>query len=181
MGDVTDRLNLAARPRVVIDTCVLLRAMYHRVFPEIERQENVLSFNALALARRSHAICFTEATRSEALHMIARMRRRPCDGPSRDEERIRFVQKFIEQASLLVQPAASSLQCRDPKDQMFLEAAAGAKADYVISTDKDLLVLGHDGFCQIVLPEKFSGNVSEEIAQKKRSARKAARAQAKCG
>lgn len=31
--------------------------------------------------------------------------------------------------------------CRDPKDEMFLTAALAGKVDYVVSGDKDLLVL----------------------------------------
>ena len=31
--------------------------------------------------------------------------------------------------------------CRDPKDQMFLNLAASAKADYLVTGDQDLLVL----------------------------------------
>ena len=32
-------------------------------------------------------------------------------------------------------------RCPDPKDQMFLEAAATAKADYLVTKDRDLLDL----------------------------------------
>lgn len=45
--------------------------------------------------------------------------------------------------------------CRDPNDLKYLEAAASADADFLISSDKDLLALKTFGKTQIVTPNKF--------------------------
>jgi len=45
--------------------------------------------------------------------------------------------------------------CRDPKDDMFLECADLAKADFLISGDKDLLVLGSYKRTRIVSPAEY--------------------------
>jgi putative PIN family toxin of toxin-antitoxin system len=45
--------------------------------------------------------------------------------------------------------------CRDPKDNMFLECAALAKADYLIAGDKDLLVLGSYARTRIIAPLEY--------------------------
>ncbi len=45
--------------------------------------------------------------------------------------------------------------CRDPKDNMFLECAALAKADYLIAGDKDLLVLGSYANTRIITPLEY--------------------------
>ncbi|HEY8709707.1 MAG TPA: putative toxin-antitoxin system toxin component, PIN family [Burkholderiaceae bacterium] len=46
-------------------------------------------------------------------------------------------------------------QCRDTNDQMFIELAAVGKADYLVTGDKDLLVLAADFGDRIVSAEAF--------------------------
>ncbi len=45
--------------------------------------------------------------------------------------------------------------CRDPNDNMFLELAVAAKADYIITGDKDLLELNPFKGTQIIAPKEF--------------------------
>ena len=45
--------------------------------------------------------------------------------------------------------------CRDPKDQMFIELAAVGKADWLVTGDKDLLVLAPEFNRPIVTAEAF--------------------------
>lgn len=45
--------------------------------------------------------------------------------------------------------------CRDPKDDMFLECAALAKADLLIAGDKDLLVLASYRNTRIITPAEY--------------------------
>ncbi len=47
--------------------------------------------------------------------------------------------------------------CRDPKDDMFLECAALAKAELLVTGDKDLLVLGSYTGIRIVTPVEYLG------------------------
>jgi uncharacterized protein len=46
-------------------------------------------------------------------------------------------------------------ECRDPKDDMFLECAMRAKANLIIAGDKDLLVLGSYKGTRIVTPSDY--------------------------
>ena len=46
-------------------------------------------------------------------------------------------------------------QCRDPHDQMFIELAAAGKADFLVTGDKDLLVLAPEFGGRIVTAEAF--------------------------
>ena len=46
-------------------------------------------------------------------------------------------------------------QCRDPRDDMLLEAAASASADYLVSGDRDLQVLHPFEGIPIVSPARF--------------------------
>ncbi len=45
--------------------------------------------------------------------------------------------------------------CRDPKDDMFLECAALAGADVLVTGDKDLLSLGSYGAARIITPLEY--------------------------
>ncbi len=46
-------------------------------------------------------------------------------------------------------------ECRDPKDDMFLECAALAKAALIVAGDKDLLTLGSYKGTRIVTPAEY--------------------------
>ncbi|NJR56286.1 MAG: putative toxin-antitoxin system toxin component, PIN family [Acaryochloris sp. CRU_2_0] len=56
------------------------------------------------------------------------------------EEREEFLEALIERAGL-VEITENVQECRDPKDDKVLELALNGEAQYVISGDKDLLVL----------------------------------------
>ena len=48
-------------------------------------------------------------------------------------------------------------ECRDPKDDKFLEAALGGNADCIVSGDQDLLSMNPDRSIPIVSPAVFLG------------------------
>jgi putative PIN family toxin of toxin-antitoxin system len=62
---------------------------------------------------------------------------------------------LLSNASELVDPIPIAPVCRDPKDQIFLEAAVGGKAEYLVSGDKDLIVLKNIRGIPIVTPAQF--------------------------
>lgn len=49
--------------------------------------------------------------------------------------------RLLTETGVMVIPVPATVECRDPKDQMFLECAIGGSADYLVSGDKDLLSL----------------------------------------
>ena len=51
-------------------------------------------------------------------------------------------------------------QCRDANDQMFLELAAVGKADFLVTGDKNLLVLASEFRRSIVTAEAFLGGLN---------------------
>ncbi len=50
-------------------------------------------------------------------------------------------QFFSPSLATFVDITSNITDCRDPKDNKFLELAIDGKADYIVSGDKDLLVL----------------------------------------
>lgn len=69
----------------------------------------------------------------------------------------RWTRQLME-ASVMVTPKAASLACRDIDDQKFLECALGGTADFIISGDNDLLVLGNIEGIPIVRARTFVDN-----------------------
>ncbi|MFH1026876.1 MAG: putative toxin-antitoxin system toxin component, PIN family [Pseudomonadota bacterium] len=59
---------------------------------------------------------------------------------------------FVEPVEIVEQVTGV---CRDPHDDMFLAAAAGGGAQYLVSGDQDLLVLEHFGKTRIVTVTEF--------------------------
>jgi hypothetical protein len=57
-----------------------------------------------------------------------------------EHERRAFLRRLTEEA-LLAMPNEAIRVCRDPKDDIYLEAAVAANAEAIISRDKDLISL----------------------------------------
>ncbi|MDZ4760997.1 MAG: putative toxin-antitoxin system toxin component, PIN family [Alphaproteobacteria bacterium] len=67
-----------------------------------------------------------------------------------------YVQHLLSLAGMTVRdPQPLSGIVRDPEDDMIIACAATAAADYLVSRDKDLLVLGAYGATAIVTPRSF--------------------------
>jgi putative PIN family toxin of toxin-antitoxin system len=52
---------------------------------------------------------------------------------------VETVLRFLATRGELVEPSVEIHGCRDPHDDMFLEAAVSARADRLVTGDKDLL------------------------------------------
>lgn len=64
--------------------------------------------------------------------------------------------KLIDKTAIFIEPIEfPTAACRDPDDVKYLEAATAAEADYLISSDNDLLVLKRIGKTKIVSPAAF--------------------------
>ena len=65
--------------------------------------------------------------------------------------------RLLTEFSEMVQPQHLGGICRDPGDEMYLEAAVGGRAKALISGDHDLLVLGNVTGIPILSPKSFLG------------------------
>ena len=74
-----------------------------------------------------------------------------------DETTIQQLTRFAQQAFRLVTPTNPlPTLCRDPDDNHVLQLAEFVQADYLITGDKDLLVLDPFGTCRILSPKVFA-------------------------
>jgi len=78
-----------------------------------------------------------------------------------EEERMRFLVALLKEAEL-VEITEAVTDCRDAKDNKFLELAVSGEADCIISGDDDLLVLSPFRGIPILTPREFLSDLSEQ-------------------
>jgi hypothetical protein len=82
------------------------------------------------------------------------LRRKEFDKYVLEDERLEFITAFVREA-ILVEITESVNECRDPKDNKFLELAVSGKATCIVSGDDDLLVLHPFRRIPILTPRQF--------------------------
>ena len=124
------------------------------------------------------AIFWPRSTARRAWTLVARRTVRCCVTPEIEEEyrrtclelqRVRFPDRlplpflgWIHQKALHCVPALLGKQrSRDPTDDPFLACALAAQANYVVTSDRDLLSLGKPFGIAVVTPAEFIRRVAE--------------------
>lgn len=79
----------------------------------------------------------SDATRAE----LAAVLQRPRIHPSLPADAARRLDEFDRLVSLVANPPATDLPCRDPDDQMFIDLAVAVGARWLLTKDKALLAL----------------------------------------
>lgn len=91
----------------------------------------------------------------EVINELDDVLRRPrLDKYIHEEDRIRFLMTLLREAQL-VRVACTVTDCRDPKDNKYLELAVAAGAACIISGDQDLLVLSPFRKISVLTPREF--------------------------
>lgn len=88
------------------------------------------------------------------LELIDVLNRPKFDKYLTQDERMRFMVSFLKVAEMVEIDEMISA-CRDPKDNKLLELAVCGKADFLITGDKDLLVLNPFREVEIITPREF--------------------------
>ncbi len=71
------------------------------------------------------------------------------------ENQARFFEMIRQQSEIVETDVVIDSTSRDIKDDPVLASAADGHADYIVTGDRDLLVLGEYEGIQIVTPEQF--------------------------
>ena len=128
--------------RFVLDTGVLISAV---LLPRsVPRQAVDLAF--------ARGIVLASADTIEELDEV--LRRPKFNRYIREEERLLFLSAFIRDAKV-VDVTEKVKECRDPKDDKFLELAVSGNAACIVSGDSDLLVLNPFRRVAIFTPQEF--------------------------
>ncbi len=131
--------------RAVVDTNVVLRALIKpqgTVGPVLGRLRN-----------GDYAAIYSEPILDELLAKLALPRLREKYGL--DNEVTADLVALLALRGELVGPVRRVRVCRDPHDDMFIEAALAGAAEYVVTGDKDLLSLRRFESVQFVTPRIF--------------------------
>lgn len=108
--------------RIVLDTNIVVSALLQPLGPSA-------SIFLMALAGKAR-LCLTEPILTEYEEVLRRPRLK------RDAAVVRHALASIRKAGDLVRPASGIHACSDPDDNIFLECAEAAEADYLITGNK---------------------------------------------
>jgi hypothetical protein len=133
---------MTSDPRFVLDTGVLISAV---LLPRSVPRQAV----DLAIAR---GIVLASVDTIDELDEV--LRRPKFDRYLREEERLLFLTAFIRDAKV-IEVTEKLTECRDPKDNKFLELAVSGNATCIISGDSDLLILNPFRGVTILTPQEF--------------------------
>ncbi len=126
--------------RIVVDTNVLISGVFFGGFPK-----KILS----AIVENRLTACATIEIINEYEEIVSEM-------IERKQGRInRNILAPLIKAMEIIEPATHVELCRDPDDDKFLGCARDARALYIVSGDKDLLVLEHFENIQIITAKEF--------------------------
>ena len=128
-------------PRVVLDTNVFVSALLGKGSPAHLYESFIKGRFWLII---SHPV----------LSEVAEVLTRPRLGI--DPADIKTAFRLLRHQALIVHPRKTIKACRDPKDNMVLECAVAGNADFIVTGDRDLLVLDPFRGVRIISPAAFS-------------------------
>lgn len=118
--------------RAVVDASVLIRSL-------IRPQGSAGPVLSL-LRDNAYTLVYSEPLLEELIDVLTRPRIRERQRIS--EEDVKTLLQLILMRGEAVVPQRAISVCRDPEDNKVLEAAIAGKAEAIVSSDQDLLVLG---------------------------------------
>jgi len=116
------------KKRIILDTNLLISGL---MLPSSKPQQ------IFDLVTQKHVILISEATLGELFTTFIRPK---FDKYLSLEKRLAFVASLKQKAEM-IEITESIADCRDPKDNKFLELAVSGNADFLLTGDRDLLVL----------------------------------------
>jgi uncharacterized protein len=128
--------------RVVFDTNAVVSAML---------LQQSIPRRAFDRALREGHLLISAPTMTELDEVIRRPR---FDKYLTEEERIEFLTTLVHEAEL-VDVVDKVADCRDPRDNKFLELAVSGRATHLVTGDADLLVLNPFRGLKVVSPSEF--------------------------
>lgn len=128
--------------RLVLDTNVIISAMLF---------EGSKPSKVFDIAIQYGGLLFSSSTLAELEDVLSRNKFDPYISR---EERKHFLFSFIV-SSIPVEIKETISECRDPKDNKFLELAVCGNANFIISGDEHLLELNPFRNIQIITPDSF--------------------------
>jgi putative PIN family toxin of toxin-antitoxin system len=106
---------------------------------------------ALLRARAADVIALSAPVEAEIMEVL----RRPRLASAMSAERRDRVLNLVRDAAVRFEPAVRVTDCRDAKDNIYLELALAAGARIIVSSDTDLLVLHPWRGVRVLRPSEY--------------------------
>jgi len=133
---------MSSGERIVVDTNVFVSGLLRR---------SSVSGEAAAKARHNAVLLVSQATMTELADVLAGAK---FDRYVSVEQRVGFIRLIWNVAEFV--PIIHRLrECRDPKDDKFLEVALNGRANLILTGDADLLALNPWRGIAIVTPAEY--------------------------
>jgi putative PIN family toxin of toxin-antitoxin system len=126
--------------KVILDTSVIVESLISS--SDSNRCQSIIKI----LVQKQIELCVSKETFDELLS--------PKVLKSHHQKMAKF-KAWYKYSSVFYKPTTQVTICRDPKDNMFLELALESQAQYLISSDKDLLSIQSFNNTTIIHPLKF--------------------------
>jgi putative PIN family toxin of toxin-antitoxin system len=127
---------------IVFDASTLISATFRR---------DGVPARAVRLALQVDQLAVSEATMAELLDVLDRPRLARFVAPDLRDELL----GQLDALALFFSPTEVVADCRDAKDDKYLELALAAEADIIVSGDEDLLVLAPWRGVRILRPAEY--------------------------
>lgn len=134
--------------RLILDTNLWIRYLIAKDLARID----------LLFERDEVVLLFSE----ELLEELIRVAKRPKFRRYFSEESIEELLRLFDYYGQLVEVSSTVEACRDPKDNFLLALARDGSADYLVTTDLDLLVLEEFEDTRILTFQKFEEGLEAE-------------------
>jgi uncharacterized protein len=116
------------RKNIVLDTNIYVSGFAFK---------DSITAKALKKATENYQLVFSEQTWAELLDVI----NRPKFNKYLNELTRFATLRNLKEDAIFIEPTETITDCRDPKDNKFLELAVAANADFIVTGDLDLLIL----------------------------------------
>jgi putative PIN family toxin of toxin-antitoxin system len=139
--------------RAVVDTNILIRAVI--------KPDGTVGPVLRHLVQGDYVLVYSRSLLAELLEKLGLPRIMEKYGVT-DNDIADLMALFILRGDLVI-PDRTVTVCRDPEDNMVIEAALAGKAPWVVTGDEDLLSLGTYETVSFVTPRSFLERLDEEV------------------
>ncbi len=133
--------------KVILDTNLWISFLISKKFNQIDR----------LIERKEITLIFSDELIEEFVDVV----RRPKFKRHFAKKDIEILLKYFDQYGELIKVKSDTKTCRDKKDNFLLNLALDSGADYLVSGDKDLLVLEKIGQTKIMTFTDFIEDVMQ--------------------
>jgi len=109
--------------------------------------------NALDFFLKENKVLFLYS--SHLIEEIENVVKRPKFKKYFSENSLNLMQELFQNYGIIINVTSNNSICRDPKDDFLLNLAIDGNADYILTGDKDLLVLEKIGTTKIISFSEF--------------------------